>query len=526
MIRLRLTDDNQYLEVKHYDMKIELNTFKLHFRKRAEGYFFDWRYKKKLWSGFDEFFEKEEGIIGKIPVGFWAEVVRFSEKNNIEVEIDGLEEIFDNTITEEDINKFSDVFFKNSKINPTDRPYQIHAAYKMLKYKYCIGELATSAGKTLIAFIIFAYLHHKREITKDKKLLIIVPNKSLIDQITNEWIDYNNEILPLNIVKIGGGHKKPKEKELQNANIIIGTYQSLNNLEENFYDKINNVIIDETHKAKGNSIKELLLKIKSPNIRLGLSGTVDLKSENSTYYKIQKAVGPIVYIVKADYLIQEKVSPNVHIHQMFLEYDMNDPNISNYINVKENGKGMFPDANKAGQYFYTLEKDLIIQNDQRFKWLNTLLKKTTKNTLVLFNNIKDGYGMQIRDEIMKHKLCRYIDGSTSREDRATYIKEMEENENMIMIASFGTFSTGINIKNLFNIVLAESYKSEVLIRQSIGRVMRSYFGKTTVNIIDIIDDLDGYSVKHSKARLKIYEEQNFKVFTHKIKLYETEINSI
>ncbi len=526
MIRLRLTDDKHYLEVKHYDMKVELNEFKLHFRKRADGYFFDWRYKKKLWDGYDNFYEKDESGHGKISVGFWAEVVRFSEKSKIEVEIDGLEELFDNTIVEEDINKLCDVFFKNSKISPTDRPYQIHAAYKMLKYKYCIGELATSAGKTLIAFIIFAYLHHKREISKDKKLLIIVPNKSLIDQIADEWIEYNNEILPLNIVKIGGGHKKPKQEAFDKSNIIIGTYQSLNNLDDSFYDKINNVIVDESHKAKGDTIKEVLSKIKSPNIRLGLSGTVDLKKDDSTYFKIQKAIGPIVYIVKADYLIQQKVSPNVNIHQMFLEYDTNDPDINNYINVKENSKLMFPDANKAGQYFYTLEKDLIIQNEYRFRWLNNLLKKTSKNTLVLFNNIKDGYGMQIRDEMMKHKICRYIDGSTSREDRALYIKEMEESDNMILIASFGTFSTGINIKNLFNIVFAESYKSEVLIRQSIGRSMRMYFGKTSVNIIDIIDDLGGYSVKHSKDRLKIYEEQNFKVFTHKVKLYETESNSI
>lgn len=517
MIKLKLSSDKHYLEVIHYDFKKELSEFKLHFRKRAPGYFFDVRYKRKIWDGYDNFYED-----GKISVGFWAEVVRFQEKTKIEVEIIGLEDIFDNEIKEEDINKFSDVFFKNSKINPADRPYQIQAAYKMLKYKYCIGELATSAGKTLIAFIIFAYLHHKREITKDKKLLIIVPNKSLIGQIADEWNEYNNEILPLNIIKIGGGNKKPKEEELENSNIIIGTYQSLINLEDSFYDKINNVIIDETHKAKGNSIKEVLSKIKSPNIRLGLSGTVDLKNDDSTYYKIQKVVGPIVYMVKTDYLIQQKVSPNVHVHQMFLEYDQNDPIIKNYINIKENGSGMFSDPNKAGQYFYTLEKDLIIQNDKRFKWVCNFLKKTSKNTLVLFSNVKDGYGKQICDEMSKHKISRYVDGSISKDDRATYIKEMEESDNMLIVASLPCFSTGINIKRLFNIVFVENNKSEINTRQSIGRGLRNYNGKSILNIIDIVDNFSDscYSIKHSQDRLKIYKEQNFKVFTYKIKLYE------
>jgi len=453
-----------------------------------------------------------------VSIGFWAEVIRFSESNNIEVQIEGLEDIFDNNVIEDDINKFSDVFFKNSKINPSDRPYQIQAAYKMLKYKYCIGELATSAGKTLIAFIIYAYLHHKREITKDKKLLIIVPNKTLIGQIENEWIEYNNEILPLNVVKIGGGHKKPSQDELDNSNIIIATYQTLINLEEGFYEKINNIIIDECHRSKSDSIPKILEKIKSPNILLGLSGTVDLKTDDSTYFKIQKTIGPIVYIVKTDYLIQQKISPNVNIHQMFLEYDKTDPVIANYLNIKDNGHTMFKDKNKFGQFLYKTEKDLVIQNDSRFKWVTDFLKKTTKNTLVLFSNIKDGYGLQIKDELIKHKTCRYIDGSVSKDDRDLYIKEMENGDNIVIVASFPTFSTGINIKNLFNIIFAESYKSEVLIRQSIGRGLRNYTGKTEIKIIDIIDDLDGYSNKHSKEREKIYKEQNFKIFKHKIKL--------
>ena len=144
--------------------------------------------------------------------------------------------------------------------------------------------------------------------------------------------------------------------------------------------------------------------------------------------------------------------------------------------------------------------------------------KTTKNSLVLFHNVKDGYGRRIYDYIREKtadKVVFYVDGGTSPSLRDDYINLMEEGEDKILVASFGTFSTGISINNIHNVFFVESYKSEKIVRQSIGRGMRLKDGKDRVNIIDFVDDFSitkankNYLLKHGEERMRIYKEQGF-----------------
>jgi superfamily II DNA or RNA helicase len=146
--------------------------------------------------------------------------------------------------------------------------------------------------------------------------------------------------------------------------------------------------------------------------------------------------------------------------------------------------------------------------------------------LVLFQNVKEQYGRQIYDYLREHtqdKTIFYVDGSTPINLREDYINRMEEGEDKILIASFGTFSTGISINNIHNVFFVESYKSEKIVRQSIGRGMRLKKGKERVNIIDFVDDYSlgrgskNYLLKHGEERVKIYTQQGFPYKEYRVK---------
>jgi superfamily II DNA or RNA helicase len=170
-----------------------------------------------------------------------------------------------------------------------------------------------------------------------------------------------------------------------------------------------------------------------------------------------------------------------------------------------------------GSKLLEIEKRLVVENRSRFLFVCDFIKKTTKNSLVLFQNVKDEYGRSIYNHLREtsQKEVFYVDGGTSIDLRDDYINKMEESDDRILIASFGTFSTGISINNIHNVFFVESYKSEKIVRQSIGRGMRLKEGKEIVNIIDFVDDFSlprgskNYLLKHGEERMKIYKQQGF-----------------
>jgi superfamily II DNA or RNA helicase len=179
-----------------------------------------------------------------------------------------------------------------------------------------------------------------------------------------------------------------------------------------------------------------------------------------------------------------------------------------------------------GTELYNLERRLVVMSEERLRYVVDFIAKTSKNSLVLFQNVKDNYGKNIWNslrEITADKEIFYVDGDTPENLREEYKARMEDGENRILVASAGTFSTGISINNIHNIFLVESYKSEVIIKQSLGRGMRKKEGKEKVNIIDFVDDfsLPGYKnylMKHSDARIEIYKKENFPYKIYRVSL--------
>lgn len=492
----KISEDKKFLILKDAS-EIEIEQLKLSLTKRIKNYFFNPLVKKKLWDGYISYFYNNMHI----PIGLWGEIIDICKKYNYEVNILDLESLFDNNIKYEKIKQWIEEFFKDFELDGFNgvRDYQIDTVYKILKYKKCCAELATSAGKTLIIFLVIAYLLKNNLI---KNILIIVPNISLVTQIIENFYLFNNKN-QLDL-KIGGVYSGSIENK--NSNIIVGTYQSLSKRSLEYFKKFDVVVIDEMHKIKAASIKNILEKCKNTNYQFGLTGT--FPKEELDRLTLMAYTGPLINKIDAFFLQKEGYIAKCEIKILELNYASlkireSLYNLAKHINLDERKK------------LYDVEKDFVINNKDRLNIITNIISKVTKNSLVLFYHIE--YGKMLYNklkEICKDKLVYYIDGSIDDGMREFYKKKMEQNDNIILIASFGTFSTGINIKNIHNIFLTESFKSEIIIRQSIGRGLRLHDKKDKLIIIDFVDNLcykkwKNILYKHGLERQKIYEEQQF-----------------
>jgi superfamily II DNA or RNA helicase len=258
--------------------------------------------------------------------------------------------------------------------------------------------------------------------------------------------------------------------------------------------------------------------------RFGLTGTLT-KRGTADYLTVQQFLGPLIVEIPPSFLFANNYATPVQIKivQMdWLEQEYKDK----LAELKENNK-ISPTENKIeGNEFYNIERKLVIESRKRLNFVVDFINKTSKNSLVLFQSVKDEYGKQIWNllrEKSSDKEVFYVDGETPENLREEFKSRMASGANKVLVATYGTFSTGISINNLHNIFLVESYKSEVLIKQSLGRGMRKMEGKEKVIIIDFVDDFStpkykNYLMKHSEARIQIYQKEGFEHKIFKVKL--------
>jgi len=507
MLTFNVSEDQQWLILAQANDEIEKRQIEISLTKKIHNWYFHPLVKKKIWDGNICFIEKRGGF-WKVPIGLWREVLEIGEEFNIEIEIEGLDNLILNDLTLEEFQEWVDQFFEGKEITPRD--YQIEAAWKIVKYRYSVSEIATSSGKTLISFMIFAFLKQRGLI---RKFLMIVPNTNLVFQGNDDFIDYGIGELGVRIQQIGGGSKLR-----DGCDLIIGTFQSLVKKDEDFFEEIDAVFVDEAHHTNSMSIKKIVAKCMHSRWRFGLTGTLT-KRGSADHLTIQQFLGPVVVEISPDFLFRNQHATPVHIK--VVRMDWLDPEIKQKLSdLKANSQ------NLEGNELYNLERKLVIESDKRLNYVVDFISKTSKNSLVLFQSVKDEYGKQIWNrlrEITNDKEVFYVDGDTDESLREEYKSRMANGENKILVATYGTFSTGISINNLHNIFLVESYKSEVLIKQSLGRGMRKMEGKEKVNVIDFVDDFSSpryknYLIKHSEARIEIYKNEKFKYKIFNVKL--------
>lgn len=490
-MELTLTDNAQFLRIDQAT-DLELEQLNISMTRRIEGWRFNPLVKRGVWDGYISYVKDDKWI----PSGLWQEVMKICKSYNYELKINGITRLFDRDITSEGFEEWSLEFFERSEMTPRD--YQIEAAFNILKFRRSLSELATSAGKTMISFMAVAYMLEKQ---KAKKILFIVPNVSLVVQATEDFGEYNYENrIQMMIQQVYAGQKIKDSR-----NIVIGTYQSLVKKGKDFFEQFDCVIVDETHKAKSASIKTILQKCENATYRFGLSGTIP-KDNTLDRLTLMSHTGPLITEVKAAFLQDEGHIAKCNVKVIEMNY------------APETARKAFMELSTnryENKDVFQLEQNYIIQSPGRLNFISKVIAKIPNNSLVLFHRIE--HGKRLYEELRRrsNKAVYYVDGGTDKDIREEYKKKMEQGDDIIIVASYGTFSTGISIKKIHNIFFTESFKSEIIIRQSIGRGLRQHESKDAVNIIDFVDDITyeghhNYLYKHGIARQKIYRQEKFR----------------
>jgi len=501
---MKLTlDNNKKFLIIDSCTELEYEQLKISLTKRIDGWRFHPLVKKGVWDG------KISHIKGnKIPAGLWKEVIDICKEYDFTYSLNNITELFDTEITEEEFASWVNDFFQYSKIKPRD--YQIDAAFKIIKYRRCMAELATSAGKTLISFMVVAYI---TDVLKKNKVLMIVPNVSLVIQATGDFEEYNKQKVELKIQQIYAGVKLKKS-----SNVVIGTYQSLVKSDAEYFKQFDAVFIDETHKANAKSIQTIMDHCWHCDYRFGLSGTIPKKGTLERL-SLMSALGPLVVQVKASELLEEGYITPCKVLQLHMDYAT--------VEQKKAFAELYSNPFDR-QKLFTLEQNFINNNEERLNFVAQVIKKSTNNSLVLFHKIDYGEKLYKKLKQITNKKVYYVDGSVSTALREEFKSRMEKNNDVIVVASYGTFSTGISINNIHNIFFTESFKSEIIIRQSIGRGLRKLLDKALVKIFDFVDDLryknpdenldwSNYIYNHGTSRRKIYKEEKFPCEIHQFK---------
>lgn len=528
-MKVKLTDDNKFLIVKEAT-KLELDQLKLSFTKEpAES----WIIKKK-----NPFVNLKRSFINDfnmIPIGLWYELILVCQKFNFQIEF---EDDFtcrtqDCALTFNSFKEYIDELFKdctNDKgVKMTPMHYQLEGVFKLLKFKKASIEVTTSGGKTLMAYCLFKFL---KEVADVEKILYIVPNSQLATQSLEKFYLYDNWCGQEGSFKgkeLHSGISAKEKKTILDTNILFGTFQSLCKKDAEFFKDFGTVIIDECHHASAQSIKNVLTKCVNADRIFGLTGTFP-KDGSFESYQIQSYIGPIVYKLSAFTLInQERFATPIYIVRQLLQYAQDEEKSLLYDLRKDKDK----EDITAGSKCLKAEQRYANKSYMRLRYISDLAAKTKQNTLILFGDIKGGYGRKIYDYLREHtdKQVFYSDGGTSSELRDEYKARMEADitGNTILVASIYTFGEGCDIGNLWNIFLVNTAKSDRIVRQIIGRGMRPFKGKDKTVIFDFIDDFrygsgyysENYLYRHGKERARIYLANKFPFFTQEIKLENT-----
>jgi superfamily II DNA or RNA helicase len=417
-MELTLSDNKKFLVIDSCT-ELEYEQLKTSLTKKIDGWRFHPMVKKKIWDGNITFIKGN-----KVPAGLWKEVIDVCKEYDLHVTLNGITNIFDSTLTIASFENWVNDFFKTSDIKPRD--YQIDAAFKILRYRRCLVELATSAGKTLISFMVIAYMLER---LGKKKILMIVPNVSLVVQASGDFEQYNKSRVSIRIQQIYAGVKlRPS------SNLVIGTYQSLVKYDEEYFSQFDAVFVDETHKASAASIQTIMDKCWHCDYRFGLSGTIP-KRGTVNRLSLMSAMGPLVTQVKANYLQDEGHIAKCKVLQIHMDY-ATDSQKESFSHLSKNPYDR--------QKLFSLEQNFINENDKRLDFVCNVIKKSTSNSLVLFHKIAYGEKLYKKLKEITDKKIYYVDGSVNADIRETYKQKMEENNDIqYIIFELDNFSAAV-----------------------------------------------------------------------------------
>ena len=434
-------------------------------------------YKNKYWDGKIRLFNIQNG---EIYVGLLDKIIQFCKDHEYTYEFKkndyyGLPFEVNPTISKEGVK---DYVTSISKYKPRD--YQVDGIYDALKHNRKLLISPTASGKSLMIYGIVRYF-----VERNQNTLIVVPTTSLVEQMYKDFADYGWDVGSY-CHKIYAG----KERDTD-AQVIITTWQSIYKLPRKYFERFSVVIGDEAHQFKSKSLISIMTKLGNAKYRYGFTGTLD--GTQTHKWVLEGLFGPSYKIIKTDELMKKGHVAMLDINVLLLKHPPNK--------------------------FETFEDEIqyIIGHDRRNNFIRNLALDLKGNTLILFARV-EGHGEPLYNLINTNSIIErhvfFVHGGVATEDRER-IREITESENnAIIVASYGTFSTGINIKNSHNIIFASPSKSRIRNLQSIGRVLRKGSNKSKATLYDIADDISyksrrNYTLNHLIERIKVYNEENF-----------------
>jgi len=448
-----------------------------HFTFDVPGAKFMPQYRSKYWDGKIRLYSNHTG---ELYVGLLDKLVAWAK--NCEYTVEFKNNKFYGSPFEENemisVEGVSDYMKSISRHEPRD--YQVDAVYDALRYNRKLLISPTASGKSLMIYSIVRYF-----VEKEHNILLIVPTTSLVEQMYKDFEDYGWNAEEY-CHKIYSGKEKSTNK-----NVVITTWQSIYNLPRSFFENFDVVIGDEAHQFKSKSLVGIMTKMDNTKYRFGFTGTLD--GSQTHKWVLEGLFGPSYKVTQTQELIEKGYLSKLQIKVLLLKHN----------------EHQFDEYEEEIQY--------LITHDKRNNFIKNLSLDLKGNTLILYSRVET-HGQPLYEMInssaAKDRKIFFVYGGVDAEEREK-VREITEKENdSIIVASYGTFSTGINIKNLHNIIFASPSKSRVRNLQSIGRVLRKGENKNKAVLYDIADDITykskkNYTLNHLIERIKIYNEEKF-----------------
>jgi superfamily II DNA or RNA helicase len=414
-----------YLKIEaEADIRRELGEY---FTFEVPGYKFMPQYRNRVWDGKIRLFSY---ATGQIYAGLYPYIIDWCSKNNVQV-VDGTK-IKDTKVD----NTKLDRFIKALKVPLEIRDYQIEAFKHSVEKGRCLLVSPTASGKSLIIYLMLIFNLLRLKDTKQDKILIIVPTTSLVEQLFKDFKDYGYNS-DRNVHKIYQGHEKNTKKR-----VVISTWQSIYNMPKKWFKDFGMIIGDEAHLFKAVSLTKILTKLEDCKYRIGLTGTLDGTKTHKLV--LEGLFGTVNKVVSTSELQERKQLADLKIICLILQHDAT-------------ARQFLKDKS------YQEEMDYLVSNSKRNKYIRNLCLSLQGNSLCLFQYVEK-HGEILKGLIEEKALDRkvfFVHGGVEADERENIRAITEQSDNAIIIASYGTFSTGINIRNLHNIIFASPSKSRI-----------------------------------------------------------------
>lgn len=454
-------------------------------------------FKKNQWSkwnGIKRMFDRKTGVF---PYGLLQAVLEETLAYGITPEIDPDIKANLRDVTRESIQEWVYKLYitndQGERIQPYD--YQVECLFLSIKYTRYVALAATNAGKSLIQYMLIRFWQEL--MGPNARILLVVPTIQLTEQMRSDFTDYSlkdDGWDSSKVVHVAGDGVSPYSRKP----VIVSTWQTLINQEADFFHSFNFLIGDEAHTFSSKSLEFISTNCINAYQRIGLTGS--LKKAEGDRLRVMQHFGPIKRIVKNKELQDRGISAKTKINLIKLNYNA------------EFRKELFKNRG------YAEEIEALIEYQPRNDFIMKMIHTLKGNSLFMFDRVDDHL-------LKMQEMCRLagkavfvIHGSISVEDRELIKKKLEAGDDLVLLATFRTVSTGINIRKLHNLVLCHPTKSIIRILQTIGRMLRLHDSKDYANIYDIIDVANymgkaNYAMEHAAERVSIYieEEQPYKI---------------